>query len=96
MKLLIVEDEKHITESIKNHFCGEDFQRDMARDYDIALEKIHLNEFVCIILDISLPHGKGLDLLKVLKKKSQTDGVVIISAKNSVQERRMLKRIIQF
>jgi DNA-binding response OmpR family regulator len=51
------------------------------------MEKIHLNEYVCIILDITLPHGSGFDILQQLKLAKKTEGVLIISAKNSLDDK---------
>jgi DNA-binding response OmpR family regulator len=87
MKLLVVEDEKQISDSICAYFAGEDFLCETAYDYYSALEKIHLNEYVCILLDITLPNGSGLDILKELKKMEKADGVIIISARNSIDDK---------
>jgi len=87
MKLLIIEDEKGLSDSISQYFADEDFLCDVAYDCHSAIEKIHLNEYVCIILDITLPHGNGLDILKELKKMEKADGVIIISARNSLDDK---------
>ena len=87
MKLLIIEDEKDISDSICLYFAGEEFLCDTAYDYHSAIEKIHLNEYVCILLDITLPNGNGLDILKELKGMEKADGVIIISARNSLDDK---------
>ncbi len=87
MKLLIVEDEKELSESICDYFADEEFLCDTAYDYHSAIEKIYLNEYVCIVLDITLPHGSGLDILKTLQKEEKADGVIIISARNSLDDK---------
>jgi DNA-binding response OmpR family regulator len=87
MKLLIVEDEKAISESISAYFRGEEFLCDTAYDYHSAMEKIHMNEYVCILLDITLPNGNGLDILKELKEMDKADGIIIISARNSLDDK---------
>jgi DNA-binding response OmpR family regulator len=87
MKLLIIEDEREISESISQYFANEEFVCDTAFDYHSAIEKIHLNEYVCIILDITLPNGSGLDILKELKKTEKAEGVIIISARNSLDDK---------
>src|SRR3984957_11940606 len=51
------------------------------------MEKIHLYDYACIILDINLPHGNGLNILKELKSNSKADGVLIISARNSLDDK---------
>jgi DNA-binding response OmpR family regulator len=87
MKLLIIEDEKEISDSISQYFAGEEFLCDTAYDYHSAIEKIHLNEYVCILLDITLPNGNGLDILKELKAMGKAEGVIIISARNSMDDK---------
>ena len=87
MKLLIIEDEKDLSESICSYLSKEQFICETAYDYHAAMEKVHLNEYACIILDIMLPYGSGIDLLEYLRDANKTDGVLIISAKNSLEDR---------
>lgn len=87
MKLLIIEDEKELSDNIRDYLGSEKFICEAAYDYQIALEKIHLNEYSCIILDLTLPHGNGLDLLKELERMGKADGVLIISARNSLDDK---------
>ena len=87
MKLLIVEDEKELSDSICSYMNGEQFTCETAYDYRTALDKVILNEYVCIVLDITLPYGSGLDILTELKAMNKSDGVLIISAKNSLDDR---------
>jgi len=87
MKLLIIEDEKELSDSICSYMNTEQFSCETAYDYRSALDKVILNEYVCIILDITLPYGSGLDILAELKAMNKTDGVLIVSAKNSLDDR---------
>lgn len=87
MKLLIIEDEKELSESIKKYLASEKFICETAYDYHTAMEKIHINEYACILLDITLPNGNGLDILKELKRIEKADGVLIISARNSFEDK---------
>lgn len=87
MKLLIIEDEKELSDSIKKYLSTEQFICEAVYDYDSAIEKIHLNEYSCIILDITLPKGSGLDILKELKTLNKAEGVLIISARNSFDDK---------
>jgi DNA-binding response OmpR family regulator len=87
MKLLIIEDEPGISESICTYLNNENFICETAFDFASALEKISLYEYACIILDITLPGGNGLNLLKELKANDKADGVLIISARNSLDDR---------
>lgn len=87
MKILVIEDEKELSKSICQYLSGEQFVTETAYDFDSALEKISLYDYACIILDITLPHGSGLDILKELKANNKADGVIIISAKNSLDDK---------
>lgn len=87
MKILIVEDEKELSISISKYLSSEQYTCEAAYDYDSAMEKIHLNEYSCIILDITLPNGNGLELLKVLKEMDKAEGVLIVSARNSLDDK---------
>jgi DNA-binding response OmpR family regulator len=87
MKVLIIEDEKALSESIFAYLHSEHYTCESAADYRTAMEKINLYDYACIILDITLPGGSGLDILKELKKNNKADGVVIISAKNSLDDK---------
>jgi DNA-binding response OmpR family regulator len=62
MKLLVIEDEREISESICQYFAGEDFLCETAFDYRAAIEMINLNEYVCILLDITLSAVRSFQL----------------------------------
>ena len=87
MKILIIEDEKVIRESIVTYLTDEHYLCEIAIDYPSALEKIELYEYDCVLLDITLPGGSGLSLLKELKSTNRLDGVLIISARNAIDDR---------
>lgn len=87
MKILIIEDEKAIRESIVTYLTDERYLCEIAVDYLSAFEKIELYEYDCILLDITLPGGSGLSLLKELKNTNRLDGVLIISARNAIDDR---------
>ena len=87
MKILIVEDEKGLSSSITSFLKSEQYVCEVADDYPSALEKIELYEYACIILDINLPGGSGLDLLHNLRLNNKADGVLIISARNSLDDK---------
>jgi DNA-binding response OmpR family regulator len=87
MKLLIVEDEKTLSDSILGYLKQENFICDVADSYASALEKTDLFDYDCILLDINLQDGNGLNLLKELKASHKSDGVLIISARNSLEDK---------
>ncbi|ASU32960.1 response regulator transcription factor [Mucilaginibacter xinganensis] len=87
MKILIIEDEEGLRESIEEYFTEAGNICETAGSYQNALSKISLYRYDCILLDITLPGGNGLDILKSLKDNNHPDGVLIISAKNSLDDR---------
>lgn len=87
MKLLLVEDEKDIAVGIQQYLCDNDFVCEWTDKASTAIEKISIYEYDCILLDLMLPDGDGLDVLKELKAQNKTDGVIIISAKETVDTR---------
>ncbi len=87
MKVLIIEDEKPLAESIVAYLQNENFLCEWVSDYTSAMEKIEVYDYTCIILDITLPGGSGLGILKELKRNEKTDGVLIVSAKNSLDDK---------
>ena len=87
MKILIIEDEKALADSIVTYLKGEKYICETASGLNKAREKIETFDYDCILLDISLPDGNGLEILKLLKADNKLDGVLIISAKNSVDDK---------
>lgn len=87
MKILVIEDEKELSQSICDYLAGEQFMCEQAFDYQTALEKVSLYDYACVILDITLPGGSGMDILKLLKKEAKLDGVIIVSAKNALDDK---------
>ena len=87
MKILIIEDEKALSESMVTYLKGEAYICETALDYATALNKIDSYDYDCILLDIMLPGGSGLQILKELKADKKMDGVLIISAKNSLDDK---------
>jgi DNA-binding response OmpR family regulator len=87
LKILIVEDERALSESIEEYLSTQEYHCDIARNFHDAIEKIEFNGYDCILLDITLPDGDGLKILERLKEDKKTDGVLIISAKNSLDDK---------
>ena len=87
MKILIVEDEKELRETVCASLMKEKFVVETASDYTSALNKINDYDYDCILLDVMLPGGSGLDLLRELKRLRRTDCVLIVSAKDSLDDK---------
>jgi len=87
MKILIVEDEIELLDSIASYLKNEDFVCEKASTFFEAEDKLISFNYDIILLDITLPDGSGIDLLKLIKEKSPTTGVLIVSAKNSLDDK---------
>jgi DNA-binding response OmpR family regulator len=87
MKLLIVEDEIELLNTISKYLQKEDFVCETAKTYFEGEDKCISYKYDVVILDISLPDGNGLDLLKKIKVISPETGVLIVSAKNSLDDK---------
>lgn len=87
MKILIVEDEKELGESVATYLKTQGYHCELAADFKTALDKTEVFDYDCILLDITLPGGSGLSVLKELRAAKKTDGVLIISAKNSIDDK---------
>lgn len=87
MKILVVEDEKELLKSIHDSLIQEQFLIETAENYQSASEKIALYSYDCILLDIMLPGGNGLQLLQQLKDMGKSENIIIISAKDSLDDK---------
>ena len=87
MKILIVEDEKELAHSMVSYLSSENYVCEVAPNFKSAVQKIESFEYDCVLLDISLPDGNGLTVLQYLKDNNKTEGVIIVSAKNAIDDR---------
>jgi len=87
MKILVIEDEPEMLENIASALKNEKYVVETASDFDSAIMKTGIYDYDCILLDITLPGGNGLDILQQLKNDHKADGIIIISAKDSVEDR---------
>lgn len=85
MKILVIEDESELAASIAGYLT--DYTCETAATYAIALEKIEMYTYDCILLDLTLPGGDGLQLLETLKREKRSDGIIIISARNAMEDK---------
>ena len=87
MKILVVEDEPSLQEVIRNTLEKERYIVEVADNLNGAIEKTGVYDYDCILLDIMLPDGSGLELLQHLKQNRKRENVIIISAKDSIDDK---------
>lgn len=87
MNLLVIEDEIDLQESIREFLLSEAFTVESVTTFQMAEEKIDLYDYDCIIVDINLPGGSGLDIIRKIKSKDKDAGIIIISARNSLDDK---------
>lgn len=87
MKLLIIEDESSLQELMTATLKKEGYVVENAMDYNEAIDKLGGYNYDCVLLDLNLPGGNGLDILEHIKKKSNKLNVIIISARDSIDDK---------
>jgi DNA-binding response OmpR family regulator len=87
MKILLIEDEQELAVSIIAYLQSNQIICEHAGDINTALDKISVYNYDCILLDLMLPDGNGIKILTELKEQEKTEGVIIISAKDTLNTR---------
>lgn len=87
MNILIIEDERELSQNIATYLKSENYVCEIASNYHEAISKIDIYDYDCILLDLMLPDGDGLKLLEILRKENKQEGVIIISAKDSIDDK---------
>ncbi len=87
MKILIIEDEKGMRETLETFFVQQKFVVETAHDFDSGLSKLSVYDYDCVLLDITLPGGSGLDLLTEMKRMNKRESVIIISARDAIDDK---------
>jgi len=87
MKILVIEDEPQMREAITQFLSEENYVVEEADDFTSGMDKIVSYDYDCILLDIMLPDGNGLAVLRKLKNLNKSDCVIIISAKDSIDDK---------
>lgn len=73
--------------TVRESLMKEHFVVECAADYQTAMDKINDYDYDCVLLDIMLPGGSGLSVLSALKRMRKQESVIIISAKDSVEDK---------
>lgn len=87
MKVLLIEDETELRRAIRQYLQDEGHLVESATDYPSAMEKAQLHNYDAVLVDITLPHGNGLDIVHALRKADNACGIIIISAKGSLDDK---------
>ncbi|GJM35945.1 MAG: DNA-binding response regulator [Saprospiraceae bacterium] len=87
MKLLIVEDEQDLLSMINHYLKKEGFLCELAKNYREGYIKLNNYQYDCAVIDLNLPGGDGLTLVKLLREESPETGIIIVSAKDTTEDR---------
>ncbi len=87
MKILVIEDERELAQNIVNYLSADNYLCENSYDFQEAMEKISLYDYDCILLDLNLPGGDGLLILDEIKKRNIDSGIIIISARGSLDDK---------
>lgn len=87
MKILIIEDERKLSDSIVSYLSSEKYLCEQAFTFSDARMKVNIYDYDCVLLDLMLPGGDGLDILRDIRKKRNPVGVIIVSAKDSLDDK---------
>lgn len=87
MKVLIIEDDPELAKGMVDYLAAQGYLCELATDFRQAWDKIGGYHYDCILLDLMLPGGSGMKILDELKVQNKEEGVIIISAKNSLEDK---------
>lgn len=87
MKILIIEDEIELQQSIQKYLEYQGFVCEAVNDFENGIKKVQQYEYDCVVVDINLPNGSGLDIVKLLKEIESKSGIIIISARNALEDK---------
>jgi DNA-binding response OmpR family regulator len=87
MKILIIEDELELQHSIQKYLEYQGFVCEAVGDFPSGMEKMKQFEYDCVVVDINLPGGSGLDIVRTIKALGSRSGIIIISARNALEDK---------
>lgn len=87
MKILVIEDEPGLQQSIRKYLEYQGYVCESAADFVTGIEKVRQFNYDCVVVDIGLPYGSGLNIVRELKEMKSKSGIIIISAKNALEDK---------
>lgn len=87
MKILIIEDERSLSDNIVAYLSSEQYLCEQAFTFNDAKMKVNVYDYDCVVLDVMLPGGNGLDILRDIRRRQNPVGVIIVSAKGSLDDK---------
>ena len=87
MQILIVEDEASLMESMVSYLAMEGFKCEQASDFHTGVSMLDKHDYLCMLIDLNLPDGDGLELVKLARENKSESGIIIISARNAIEQR---------
>lgn len=87
MKILIVEDDKELAIGIAKYLSLSGYSCEFAYNFTEAESKIIDFSYTCVLLDLMIPGGDGIRILSLLREQNKSDGVIVISAKNELEDK---------
>ena len=87
MKVLLIEDEPELRRGILHYLLQENYVVETAEDFKKGSQKTGSYDYDCVLVDLSLPGGNGLDIVRELKHQKSKAGIIIISAKDSLDDK---------
>lgn len=87
MRLLLVEDTADLAETLARHLRAEGHAVDLAGDAETARTALAVGDYACVILDLGLPDGSGLDVLRARRDRGDRTPVIIATARDQISDR---------
>lgn len=87
VKILLIEDEPELRRAMRSYLQEEGFAVESAGDFAAAMERVELHQYDAVLVDLTLPRGSGMDVVRALHHHHPSTGVIIVSAKGSPDER---------
>lgn len=87
MNILLIEDEAALAETMSHYLQAEGYHCEWVPSLAQAVEKAWVYEYDCLVVDINLPDGNGLKVIEGLKKRRSNAGIIVVSARNAVEDR---------